>query len=354
MKVLLDARKLGDGGIGTYLENLIDGALELRDELSLTLLVSTGSKAKARWPEISTVEYPAGKYSLKELFLFSWHYRKILLEHDLFHVPHYTLPFFIPIPTVVTIHDAIHVTHPDTVFHKIFGYLYIYSALKRANRVITVSEASKAVLQRIFPREIEVIPNALKKSVWKISKEQVQGFLKEKNLPTQYLLFVGSDRPHKGFKELCDALSILRLSNDSRTKDFALVVIGNRYSDRDALEREFGERIRFLGEVSEDDYIYILNGAVALIVTSKEEGFCLPALEALACEVPVISTPIPAVREVCGAGAVYAKGFSSGEIAENIREFFMINNRKFALPKTISFIEGVTKNLEIYRKIKAN
>ena len=110
-RVLIDGRKLQHGGIGTYLENLILGLLEKRSA-DVSLLADKDVARKLPWiQQVRLFHEPARPYSFDELFLMP---RRIPWpEFDLFHVPHFTLPYGIPLPSVITLHDLIHINYPE-------------------------------------------------------------------------------------------------------------------------------------------------------------------------------------------------------------------------------------------------
>jgi glycosyltransferase involved in cell wall biosynthesis len=76
-----------------------------------------------------------------------------------------------------------------------------------------------------------------------------------------------------------------------------------------------------MGPVSKEKLSKLYHEALGLVVPSRAEGFCLPALEAHACGTPVISTPIPAVREILGDADVICPGFAPADIAQGIMRF---------------------------------
>ena len=102
MRVVVDARKYYDFGIGTYIQNLVE---QLHAKLELVLLVAPGDAQKInRLSHIQKKINTSGKYSLREL-------RSIAadangLHADVFHAPHYTVPFGLAMPCVTTIHDT--------------------------------------------------------------------------------------------------------------------------------------------------------------------------------------------------------------------------------------------------------
>lgn len=349
MRILIDARKLGDGGIGVYIENLVDGLLALKAkkviDLSLSLLLDeaffesspsalsthyktngTGSifqSARIRWGEqVRYICEPAPKYSLREFFWLPIRQRREIAEHDLFHSPHYTLPYGLGIPSVVTVHDVIHLSHPEKFYHPPVARWMIRSALKRASHVLTVSDYSARHLQNVakgISTPVSVVPNALRPTLSRRSLPEVQQFLQREFITREYCLYVGSERPHKGFGELLDAWG--KMSKDcslARCPD--LIVVGKRFSlarDR-AHEMKLDGYVRFFGEIHLDRLALLYSGASAVLVPSRAEGFGLPALEAMGLGVPVVCASIPSLREVCSDAAFYAEKNSGDSFADAV------------------------------------
>ena len=344
--VLIDARKLGDGGIGVYLENLIDSFLEFNqtheNAVGLTLLVTpevfsaTTTKQNAVWQtllrwsdRVQFVKEPSKKYSVQEYALLAFRHWKLVRAHDIFHSPHYTLPYFLARPSIVTIHDAIHVTNPETWYHKLIGRFLIRSAIRRAKHVITVSDSSRKILGEIassIETPISVIPNALRQGFEVVSKETVNDFIRQNHLEGGYCVFVGTEKPHKGFMELLDAWAELkRFSRNEGSVMPTLVVIGGKFSyfaQRRVEELGLSRYVKFQGEVSVRSLCLYYNGAKAVIVPSREEGFGLVGLEAMACGAPVVSTPVESLREVCGESGWYASNCSGTSICNTLIKVF--------------------------------
>ncbi len=366
-RVMLDARKLGDGGIGVYIQNLVDGILEWGFDtglklVDLTLLVpsnevlnSLGEQGKFicetlnRWkPHVALVEESAGKYSLSEYLLLPFRQRKALREVDLFHAPHYTLPFFLGVPTVTTVHDIIHVSFPDTWKHSLIGKFLIKSALSRSNRVITVSHASRCEIYRNFGKAvspIDVVPNAVRREIKPISKEDVHAYLHNKGLLRPYCLFVGNDRPHKRFSLLLEVwanCSRVWKKNDVIPQ---LIAVGSEFPDSirtQVSKMGLEEQVKFMTNVSTKELNALYNGAEAVLIPSREEGFGLVALEAFACGTQVIAMPLPSVKEVCASLAYYAADFSPESfysiVANKLQlKFFAVMDRDLRIKRASLF-----------------
>lgn len=278
------------------------------------------------------IEDRAKPYSIDELIGMP---RRIdFSRYDLLHVPHFTLPFRVGIPTVVTVHDLIHMTFPEKRYYPFVSKILIRSALKRATKVLTVSQASYKDLSNLCPshkRKISVVPNALDPMF--VRERHSKEYLASRfGLRGRYLMAVMSMlKPHKGLSELLKAfrttestLAQMRANADSgilsddwsrEYSDLKLVLVGKGIEDLtnhpELLNLAGALRgVRIFGSVSKEDLCQLYGGADALIVPSFAEGFCLPVLEAKSFGTPVIARPVPALMELCGSGDWIAPDFS--------------------------------------------
>lgn len=314
LRVLLDARKLGHGGIGTYIENLIAGFLELGVELTVI-----GSRsALLRFGLLDYVGILADEtrpYSLSEMLQLG---RRIdSKSFDIFHSPHFTLPLGIRIPSVVTVHDLIHIHHPEHFYYPWLAKPLIRSALKRATRVITVSESSRRDLvelmcaDRNFDQKLSVISNAVD-PIFSVSANSSRA--RREN--PYFFAVMSNSKPHKGLSDLLEAFS--RLTSDGALPAGCKLVLAGEGAARIA---DVHRLVTPVGRVSKEKLARLYREAMATIIPSRAEGFCLPALESHACGTPVISTPVPAVEELLGEQDVVCPGFSADDISNGIRAF---------------------------------
>ncbi|MBN8548478.1 MAG: glycosyltransferase family 4 protein [Deltaproteobacteria bacterium] len=312
LRVLLDARKLGHGGIGMYIENLINGFLELGVELT----VVGQRSALLRFgllDYVGIIDDDAKQYSINELFFLS---RRInQSQFDVFHSPHFTLPYGLKIPTVVTVHDLIHVRQPERFYYPYVAAPLIRSALRRATRVLTVSDSSRADILSLmgegnFHDKICVVPNAV---------DPVFGARAAEGRAKPYLLAVVSNsKPHKGLPQLIEGFQKVMASELSTVpKGLKLMVVGE---GAQGLVDMHGSIIT-IGHVSKERLARLYREAMAVVVPSRAEGFCLPALEAHASGTPVIATPVAAVQEILSEGDVECPGFAPADIATGIIRF---------------------------------
>src|SRR3954451_18582473 len=135
MRIGIDARKIADYGIGTYIRGLL-GALAATDEDEIVAFAGAG----APLPDgVAHIVIDAPHYSARELFAVGRAADRARL--DLFHAPHYVVPFT-RVPLIVTVHDLIHLRHA-TPLARLYARTMIGRAVRRARCVLTVSETVK-------------------------------------------------------------------------------------------------------------------------------------------------------------------------------------------------------------------
>ena len=217
MRIGIDARKLHDFGIGTYIRNLLRelAAIDQSTEYVLLTRPQDMGIAAALGENFRAVADRSGHYSLAEQISIPLAVKREGL--DLLHAPHYILPALTPARTVVTIHDCIHLMFPEYLRHRL-GYAFarasLYTAAHKSDRIFTVSEQSKRDILKFFdvpPEKIVVTPNAIddRFSV-PPSEEHVVNTRERYQLSHSYLLYVGNIKPHKNLERLIEAFHLVR------------------------------------------------------------------------------------------------------------------------------------------------
>lgn len=223
---------------------------------------------------------------------------------------------------VVTVHDTLALAHPELVFPTRAGRcawaLKEYASVARAHRVLTVSEASRNDLIAWFkldPNRVGVVSEA-PAAVFQPTtpgpvSDQVLGHYR---IPRgrRFLLYVGGLSPHKNLPRLVEAFG--RSVADSPGEPPLLVIVGD-HSDvfhthlpaiRDAIVQAGVQNLVLLpGFVPDAELSYLYGRAYALVQPSLMEGFGLPALEAMACGTPVISSRAGSLPEVIGDAGIF-------------------------------------------------
>ena len=200
----------------------------------------------------------------------------------------------------VTIHDLSPLEHPEW-FKKSFASwyrLFLPILIKRVQVVFVPSNYVKQkVMKRFGVRNVLLTPNGVDTSRFHPSAKQ-----RTYNLPDNFILFVGSLQPRKNLKALLGAWC--EIKNDF--PDLWLVVAGDTGTVFAATHLHKVEHVMLLGYVNEDDLAGIYANAILFVLPSFDEGFGLPALEAMACGVPVIVSDGGALPETVGdAGMIF-------------------------------------------------
>lgn len=306
MRLAVDARKLTDFGIGTYLSHLLEG-LAASPEIRLTVIARSGHEERLRElaPDARVVACAADGYSLAEqVQLPSLLGRERV---DLVHLPHYTVPLLMPCRFVVTVHDVIHLYYPPRprpVWALAYLRLVLGSALRRARCVITPSRSSRGDLVKLFgadPRRLRVVPEGVDAELGRRPPAERLEALKEScRLRPPLVLVVGNDKPHKNLDFVLRAYH--HAVREHRVPgQLVLVGAGERLLER-AERLGLGGRVRCLGRVPRADLHAVYHMSAVLLHVSLYEGFGLPILEAMGAGLPVITSNLGAMREL-GEGA---------------------------------------------------
>jgi glycosyltransferase involved in cell wall biosynthesis len=200
----------------------------------------------------------------------------------------------------LTIHDLSPLEHPEW-FRKNFALwyrLFLPILAKRVRTIFTPSEyVRRKVMKRFEVENVTVTPNGVDTSVFHPHARQATY-----DLPEKYILFVGSIQPRKNLSGLMKAWHDIR----NERMDTWLVVAGEVGHVFRNVKFFGGERVSFLNYVAEGDLPGLYANAELLALPSFDEGFGLPALEAMACGTPVIVSDGGALPEIVGdAGRVF-------------------------------------------------
>ena len=308
MRVALDARKLHDGGIGTYIRGLLGTLRSSYRGDEWIALVDPADQTGMRDVYTGTVRpVRAGKYGLMEHVVVPAEARRAGAE--LLHAPHYTLPLGWSGPSVVTIHDLIHIRFAR--FHPPGAALYARFmaglAVRRARVVMADSEATKRdVIELLGAPEarIRVVPLGVDPVFSLKDAAYVENYREQRRLPDGYVLYVGARKGHKNLELLLRAWATMRTSERP-----PLVLSGIPWAADDplaVLAQALGVAgvVRFSGKVTDERSLSLLySGASLLVQPSLAEGFGLPPLEAMACGTPVLSSDAASLPEVLGDAA---------------------------------------------------
>jgi alpha-1,3-rhamnosyl/mannosyltransferase len=182
-------------------------------------------------------------------------------------------------------------------------------SLRGACRVITASASAKRELQAAFhvpERRIAVVPLAVDDRFQPQPDERIAAIRAKYDLPEHYVLYVGSNKPHKNQVALVESWAHVACAASAGPEDAPSLVIAGRVDPRYRAPRDRVEAlglepvVRFLPDIVDADLPALLSGARCFVFPSLQEGFGLPPLEAMACGTPVIVSNRTSLPEVVG------------------------------------------------------
>lgn len=336
MKVAIDARFLGPHGkgLGRYVEKLLAHLAPIAAGHEFFILLNEHNWRHWQPPNQSwhRVRAPWRWYTLSEQLYLPRLLRQ--LKVDLVHFPHFNVPIAYVQPFVVTVHDLIlwhfpteraSTLEPVYFWLKHAAYrLVIRLAVKRARRVLTVSQFSRDELVKEFgikPTKITVTYEAVD-TKRPVSALDVNRVCHRLGISRRYFLYVGNAYPHKNIERLLEAFAQLQRQDFP----FQLVLVGKldyfyqrvrRNAEAVGLLRS--QHVIFPGFVSDEDLAALYAGSFAYVFPSKAEGFGLPPLEAMQYGVPVLSSDATCLPEVLGGAALFFDPSSATSIAQALQ-----------------------------------
>ena len=332
MKIGVDATCWGNNrGFGRFTRELL-GALLARDRTNeYIFFIDQFTEGTGSIPENARVETAKttasamkaasadGSRSLGDVWAMTQKVRQEKIDVFFFPAVYSYFPILNRTKVVVTLHDVIADHHPKLIFPdaraKAFWKMKQWAAIRQAHKIATVSDYSKSQIAEYFrlpPSRISVISEAAQ-SIFIPSgslngnASAILGRMRVKP-GSDFLLYVGGISPHKNLAKLIEAFS--EIVADGKNDDLRLVLVGDYKDDpffsaypslaAQVRTLRLDDRIIFAGYVPDDELVTLYNLAALVVLPSFEEGFGLPAIEAMACGTPVAASDRGALPEILG------------------------------------------------------
>tara|TARA_Y100001968_G_C19390878_1_gene735517 strand:- start:632 stop:1702 length:1071 start_codon:yes stop_codon:yes gene_type:complete len=321
-------------GIGVVARELINNL----SEENIRLLDPFGSSRKGSIPIPNNLHPQFGaKGHFRRLIWTQKNLPELLKKYDAKFLlsPLPEAPIFRGIRSIVLAHDLLPLRYPKLSPLLAYHLAYVPLVLHNSERVLCNSEATAREIHEILHvplKKIVTIPLGFNKSSIYPMK------LKRKS----FFLVLGRHDPHKNIARTLKAFAMIP------NKEFHLFIVGpqdRRYTPRlKIIAEELGieSRCRWMAWVTDEKKLELLNTCFALVIPSLWEGFGLPALEAMACDTPVIASNAGALPEVVGDSGFLVDPKDSNSIAEAMNLLISDNQLKNNL------IEEGRKRLKFY------
>ena len=286
-------------------------------------------------------------------------------EVDLLHSLHYTQPIRLGCPSIVTIHDMTFFLFPDlhTRSKRLFFPFAIRSSVRRADALIAISESTRQDSIRLLgvsPQKIFTTQLGITDEFRVVKDNELLAKVREKyDLPEEFVLYVGLVEPRKNIPFLIRAYKSLA---DEGIKHNLVIVgrIGWMYQEVFKQIEELGleGRVQFTGYLPQDDLPMVYNLASLFVYPTKYEGFGLPALEAMACGTPVVTTAISSLPEIVGdAGLLIPPGdeqalaSAMAEVLHDSTLFNQLRTRGLQRSEHFTWERTAQQTLKVYQQV---
>ncbi len=247
---------------------------------------------------------------------------------DAFFSPDGFLSLNTNVPTAIVSHDLAYLHRPDDVSGLVKRYYQHFSPRfhQKADHIFAVSNYTRQDIlgqyPTILPSKVSVAYNACDENIYFPLTENQKNAVKEQfsdNKP--YFLYVGSVHPRKNLLNLLKAFELFKINTPESE---ILLVIAGRIAWQAGEMKVFYEKmkardsVKFLEFVPQEDLTRIIAAAFALCYVSLFEGFGIPILEAMYCEIPVITSNISSMPEVAADAALLIDPYNPQSIADGL------------------------------------
>lgn len=342
MKIGIDARFLTHpqaGGFKTYTENLVNALASVDAENEYILYLDRSPAPEAKIPRrpnftwrVVPGQLPMIGMPWREQVGLAWQLSKD--KPDLFHAPCLTAPLRLNCPLVVTIHDAIWL-FPEkfrqgkslSLQRKMmerYNHLIPKRAAHQAAVILTVSHAARESIIHhlgVAADRVQVTyeaPNPMYRRI--DGRENIEALRQARQLPSEFILAIGSADPRKNISTLVQAYASLPANLRER---FKLVIVWTHTLLTTELAGQverlgLTNQVQFLKQVSNEELVLLYNTADLFVFPSLYEGFGLPPLEAMACGAPVVAANNSSIPEIAGDAALFFQAEDATGIASVI------------------------------------
>ena len=279
--------------------------------------------------------FPQARHPVLWYLFFEWGVPPALRKYkaDMFLSPDGWLSMRSGVKSLPVIHDLNFFHYPQfnpRIAEKYYQY-YFPRYIRKASRIATVSEFSKQDIVSLFnadPAKIDVVYNGANELLHPVDEATRTSVKQTYTAGCPYFLFIGLIQPRKNIGNLIKAFDEFKKTVTSNVK---LLLVGSQKYLNDEIQEafdnsEFRDEIIFTGRLNTEELNKVVASALSLVYVSHFEGFGIPILEAMYCNVPVITSKVSSMPEVAGDAALYVEPSSVDTIKDAMLKMFCDTN----------------------------
>jgi glycosyltransferase involved in cell wall biosynthesis len=377
MRIGIDCRtilnpKIGErAGVGHYTYYLVKNLLKLDKKNEYVLYFDWRVQDTREFEEPNAIlkHFPFSQYNKFLPFAYSHMLITAYLMKeglDVFHSPITSLPLTYPKKSIVTVHDLAIYKNPGWFPSQIFSTkLLVPQSLRKADKIIAVSESTKNDLKEIFNvpnKKIKVVHEGGVTNKIKVKNKSIDSLAKFK-LWSNYIIFIGTLEPRKNVVTLLRAYKKV-LDSGERFRKCQLVLAGYKgYKNEEVFSEiralRLSQQVKYIGYVTQNQKIELLKKACCFTFPSSYEGFGLPVLEAMALGTPVITSNISSMPEVAGKAALLVDPEKEQDIAKALKRILEdkklqdnLRQKGLEQAKKFSWERCALETIKVYESLK--
>lgn len=230
------------------------------------------------------------------------------------------------ISQVAVIHDINFFHYPKSLpflARKYYNHFFPKFAHK-SNRIATVSEFSKFDIVKCYgidPNKIDVACNGANELYKPLEVSEINKIRAIYTQGKPYFIFIGAFNPRKNLARLLQAFDKFKLETKS---DFKLVIVGDKMYGTSGMMKiynslNYRDDVIFTGRLQVENLCKVVASAYAMTYVSYYEGFGIPLLEAMKCDIPILASNCTSIPEVAGDAAIYVDPFNIDSIVDGMK-----------------------------------
>jgi glycosyltransferase involved in cell wall biosynthesis len=225
--------------------------------------------------------------------------------------------------SIIALHDLNYVHFPENLPSLARKYYkeFLPQYTKNAQRIVTVSDYSRRDIAHSYGvdiSKIDVVYNGSSDVFKPLLSQEKDNIKKKYTNGKDYFVFVGALNPRKNLIRLLSAFDEFcsKSVSDAHLLIAGVPMFRSSFFQINHDSMRYKDRVAIVGRLNRDELAKLVGASMSLVLPSTFEGFGIPIIEAMSCDVPVITSNITAMPEVAGDAAIYIDPYSVESITE--------------------------------------